>query len=273
MSTRRGSSGEVAAVAGRYRLSLRAVRARGRVGERRGAGPGSALELLDFRDYAPGDDLRHVDWRGYARTDQLRVRVFEAEVAPVVEVLLDTSPSLAVTAAKQATARELAQAFAAWARRDGSAARCLALGGGLVDADAVPCTGPAEPAPPQLPLRPGAVRVLLTDALWPQDPAPVLRRAAAGAARFVCVQVLDPWELSPEPAGATTLVDCERGDRAALHLDARAVAGYRERLLRHNAAVRDAVLGLGGVYVQVAAAPLATVCQRDLLPAGVVEPA
>lgn len=273
MSAAPEPSPEVAAVAARYRLVLQRVRVRGRFGERRGAGPGSALEFLDFRDYAPGDDLRHVDWRGYARTDQLRVRMFEAEVAPAVEVLLDTSPSLAVTAAKQATALLLAQAFAAWARREAATSRCLALGGDAVDPCTVTCNGRTAAAPPQRPLRPGAVRVLLSDVLWHEDPAPLLRRCAAHAARFVCVQVLDPWELSPEPAGAVTLVDCERGDRAALRLDERAVAAYRERLDRHNALVRDAVLGLGGVYVLVAAAPLGTVCQRDLLPAGVVEPA
>ena len=75
---------EVAAVARAYRLAIAGPRFRGSLGQHRGAGPGSSLEFHDFRDYAPGDDLRHIDWSGYARTDQLRVRLHEAEVAPIV---------------------------------------------------------------------------------------------------------------------------------------------------------------------------------------------
>ena len=52
---------EVAAVSASYRLALSSARFRGRIGSRRGSGPGSSLEFQDFREYAPGDDLRHVD--------------------------------------------------------------------------------------------------------------------------------------------------------------------------------------------------------------------
>ncbi|MCB9876359.1 MAG: DUF58 domain-containing protein [Planctomycetes bacterium] len=270
---------EVRAVALAYRLCLGRARHRGRQGQRRGVGPGSSLELHDFRDYAPGDDLRHVDWRGYARTDQLRVRLHEAEVAPVVELLLDTSASMAVTPAKERALRGLSLAFAAWCRREGSALRVLALGGDLLDPaglEHVPLAGPAAPAAPRAALRAGSVRVVLGDALWQDDPAPLLRRVAAGASRLVFVQLLDPGERDPRAHGAfapagNTLVDCESGARAPLRLDPRSAAVYRERLDRLTAALRAGVVAQGGDLFTATAAPLAELCRRDLSAQGLLE--
>jgi hypothetical protein len=115
--------------------------------------------------------------------------------------------------------------------------------------------------------------VLLTDGLWPDDPLPLVRAAAANAARFVCVQLLDPWELEPTPDGAMTLVDCELGTRASLRLDATALRVYGERLARLCETLRDGVLAVGGSFVRVAAGELSTICRRDLVPAGVLVPA
>lgn len=263
---------EVAAATARFRLALLGGRYRGHIGQRRGTGPGSSLELHDFRDYAPGDDLRHIDWSGYARTDQLRIRLHEAEVAPIVELLLDTSPSMAVREHKQRAVRALAAAFEQWARQEGSTLRTSALGGGHVDAGALAFDGAFEPDAPRVPLRPGSVRVIVSDGLWQQDPAPMLRRVAAQAARVVFLQLLDPWERAPQLDEAVTLRDCETGARALWRLDARTRRAYDERLQRLCNALRGALLALGGDHVAVTAGPLAEICQRDLLPAGIVEP-
>ncbi|MFN3244497.1 MAG: DUF58 domain-containing protein [Planctomycetota bacterium] len=264
---------QVAAVATAYRLSLAGTRHRGRIGQRRGSGPGSSLEFHDFRDYAPGDDLRHVDWSGYARTDQLRVRLHEAEVAPIVEVLLDTSRSMASTDGKLQTLRGLGRALAAWSRAEGSRARVLALGGGEVELSQLVCDGDEQPRAPRAPLRPGSVRVLVTDGLWPHDPAPLLRAVAANASRWLCLQLLDPEERSPSEGPAHTFVDCETGARATLHLDAAALRVYHQRLARLCAGLREQVVRLGGDFASATADELGVVCRRDLLPARVVEPA
>lgn len=268
-----GLEQQVAAVATAYRLSLAGTRHRGRIGQRRGSGPGSSLEFHDFRDYAPGDDLRHVDWSGYARTDQLRVRLHEAEVAPIVEVLLDTSPSMASTESKLTTLRGLAAAIAAWSRAEGSRARTLSLGGGELEPATFACNGEHEPRPPRAALRPGSVRVLVTDGLWQQDPGPLLRAVAANASRWLCLQLLDPSERSPEPGAAHTLVDCETGQRATLQLDAAALRTYHERLSRLCDGLREQVVRLGGDFAAATADELGVVCRRDLVPARVVEPA
>ena len=264
---------DLAAIAG-YRLRFGERRFRGRAGARRGRASGSSLEFLDFRDYLPGDDLRHVDWRGYARTEQLRVRLHEEEVAPYVDVVIDTSASMAVTPGKERAAHALAAALLQWSQHEGSTARLLALGGGRQEAATLAFdAGATTPQPPQMPLRQGGARILLTDALWEGEPAPLLHTLLGGASRFLCVQLLDPWELAPTVGGALTLLDCEGAGRAELLLDARTVAGYRERLERLCAGLRTLVVGAGGSHVLVTAADLTTMCTNDLLPAGVVEPA
>lgn len=270
---------DVATVSKSYRLSLSAARFRGRLGAHRGTGPGSSLEFHDFRDYAPGDDLRHVDWSGYARTDQLRVRLHEAEVAPVVEILLDTSASMAITERKLQTLRGLSLVLHGWARTEGSVARLLELDGGELDpqqvqkAGGLACAGAQVPDVPRVPLRAGSVRILITDALWPTDPGRLCNRLAAGASRFACLQLLDPDERQPRPGEGVTLVDCESGERRALVLDQRALAVYAERLQRLCAGLHETIVRVGGEHVPVTAADLMTVCRRDLVPARIVEPA
>ena len=270
---------EVAAVSASYRLALSGARFRGRIGSRRGMGPGSSLEFHDFRDYAPGDDLRHVDWGGYARTDQLRVRLHEAEVSPIIELLVDTSASMAITWAKQRTLRGVALALHAWSRGEGSVARIVALGGGELDPASFAAGGSLQfhgddsPQMPRVPLRAGSVRVLLTDALWASDPSGLLGRIAAGSSRFACLQLLDPWERAPTEDGGVTLVDCESGAKTALRLDQHALHIYGERLQRLCSSLHETTVRLGGEHVPMTAGDLPTVCQRDLVPARIVEPA
>jgi len=263
----------LAAVAAGYRLNFGRKRFRGRVGNQRGRGVGGSMEFLDYRDYAPGDDLRHLDWRGYARTEQLRVRLHQDEVAPLVDLLVDDSASLAVTPQKEQAARQLLAALQVWVRRAGMAVRTLRLGGDLLLAAPEFASTAAMAQAPNLPLRPGAVRVLLTDGLWREDPSPVLHRLLAGAAQFVCLQLLDATELQPPALGAVALRDIETGEFAEVQLDAQGIAAYRARLQRCIDGLRQLVVRQGGVHTVVRAAPLARMCGEDLLTAGVLEPA
>jgi uncharacterized protein (DUF58 family) len=272
---------DLAAACAAWRLRLPSLPAAGASGERLGRGTGSSLEFTDFRDYVPGDDLRHVDWRAYARTDAIHVRLFREEVAPHLDVVLDVSASMGVTDAKARAARDLAESFRAWAADGGARARCLAAGGDEIPdgesarfAARAPAEGAGRPGLlPTRPLRPRALRAVVSDFLWAHDPAPDLRRLAAGAAHLYVVQLLDPWEADPSPEGARTLVDVEEGTRLEVELDAAAVAGYRDRLGRLRDDVARAVSAAGGTYALVLAAPAARMFRDALAPQGVIEPA
>ncbi len=277
MADARADDADVAAdaeVAGRYRLRLQGRHPHGRLGARRSRAAGGSQEFLDFRDYAPGDDVRHVDWHGFARSGELRVRQYEAEVAPRLDLVVDTSPSMAVTAAKAAAVRQLVAALRTWARLEGTAARVTCLGGEAVDPADLPLgDGPVLPTLPRVPLRHGSVRVLLTDALWSTSPRALLHGLAAGAGHFVCLQLLDPWELAPTPGEVLAMVDVETGERVERVLDAALLAGYQASLQRLGDELRASVNGCGGVHALVVATDLAGMCAQALLPAGLVEPA
>ena len=106
----RTSSIDWAAVraAAAFRLVLPRAPIAGRIGERLGSGTGSSLEFQDYRSYADGDDLRHVDWAAYARSEVLAVRLYREEVAPRVDLVLDTSRSMAVSELKLRSYSQLA---------------------------------------------------------------------------------------------------------------------------------------------------------------------
>ena len=271
---------DLAAACAAWRLRLPSLPAFGASGERLGRGTGSSLEFTDFREYVPGDDLRHVDWRAYARTDALHVRLFREEVAPHLDIVLDVSASMGVTDAKSRAARDLAEAFRLWAADGGTRARCLAAGGDeVLDPESLTFTADAAGEGsarlglvPTRPLRPRALRAVVSDFLWERDPAPDLRRLAAGAAHLYVVHLLDPWEADPSAEGARTLVDVEQGERLELELDAATVAGYSDRLGRLRDDVARAVRAAGGTYALVLAAPAARMFREALAPQGVIEP-
>ena len=113
-----------------WRLALPGRPLGGRIGERLGRGTGTSLEFMDFRDYVPGDDLRHIDWSAYARTDQLKVRLYREEIAPALDIVVDLSPSMAVTPAKARAVEDIVEAATLWTSRAGGLARRLRADGG-----------------------------------------------------------------------------------------------------------------------------------------------
>jgi hypothetical protein len=264
---------DCARAAAAYRLVLPGSPLAGRLGDRLGKGTGSSLEFMDFRDYVPGDDLRHVDWRAYARTDQLKVRLFREEISPSLDIVLDVSPSMAVSEAKRTAVLDLAEAARYWTERAGGRPRILLGGGGvLVPGAEVSFAGP-DAWLPRVPLRPRMLRMVISDFLVPEDPTPLLRRFARGASHCYVLQVLDPWEAAPEAEGERTLIDCEADARLDIVLDTATVTRYRERLGRLCETVRAAVRGVGGSYALLTAAAPGRMMREQLLPQGLVEPA
>src|SRR5215831_2801644 len=112
-------------VAASSRLALPRTPAGGRLGERLGTGTGSSLEFQDYRQYAAGDDLRHVDWAAYARSEILTVRLYREEVAPRIDIVVDTSLSMAVTSGKAEAYGELVGLLACAAQTTAADARVI----------------------------------------------------------------------------------------------------------------------------------------------------
>ncbi|NLF19136.1 MAG: DUF58 domain-containing protein [Lentisphaerae bacterium] len=247
--------GAAALAAQRYAVAVPAE-ARGR-GDGRwlGSRGGRSQDFRDFRDYHPGDDLRWVDWAAYARSDRLTVRVFQEEICPHVDIVLDTSRSMDLEGSPKAPAAAGLAAFLAvaaanagltvtvWSDRDGlqrhpgQAARPETW---LTPAF-TGCTGLDEALRLQAPtLRRQGLRFLVSDLLWPGPPEEVLQTLAAEAAALHVLQVLASADLAPDAEGFLQVVDAETGQALEIFLDDDARRQVAGTLDAHRAAWADA---------------------------------
>lgn len=257
-----------AALLDRYAL---VTRARGvRTGERSAREAGHSVEFLDYRPYQPGDEPRFVDWRAYARSGRLYTRLFHAERAADLHVLLDTSASMRLHG-KRRWAGAVARILTGLGRHEASTrihlldGRSSGSGRGRGDVAAlwryVDAAGPVDEAEGEglvermaarllaLPHHPGAAAVVVvSDMLDPAPMRPLLSAARARRVDLVVVQTLAASELRPE-GGRFELVDVEDGSIVEVGPDeARA---YREAAREFVARVRSEILAAGQRHVLV----------------------
>lgn len=210
----------------RFRLPRQALR--GGMGAELAPRAGESLEFQDYRDYTPGDDLRNLDWNVLARTDREVVKVRREEVAPVIEIFRDRTPSMSVPPAKNGLCDYLAA---------------------LVETAAPNCRVVERTEPKT----PHAVRVYLGDTLVDEDPDRLLARLSDRAAGVIVIRTLSREELAPVPGGAAELVDSESGERRELLLDSATVDAYLKRLADHTGRWREACRRHAAVFVDLAA--------------------
>ena len=256
-------------------------------GRRNGPRSGRSLDFRDYRDYHPGDDLRWVDWAAYARSDRLSVRVFQEEVCPHADIILDTSRSMALAdTPKAAAAAGLAALLAVaaanahfsaavWTDRDGlqrlpgTAARpetwdCPRFDGRLTLGTQLR----AHPAG----LRRRGVRFLISDLLWPDDPTDVLQHLGEGAAALHVLQLLAQPDLCPAGHGFLRVADSETEQELDLFLDDAARQQYAAALARHTAVWADACRRRAASLHRLLAEELSEAwLLTDLLRAGILE--
>ncbi|MCD7895928.1 MAG: DUF58 domain-containing protein [Planctomycetaceae bacterium] len=243
-----------------YRLTPPRERSGGRIGAFAGRRDGHSVDFHDFRQYQPGDDLRRVDWRGYARNGQLHLKLFREEVAPVVEVHLDASASMAAYPGKEeavvftaaflfetAVAAEGRPVLVVNARRHAgndfrSALAAVRFTGGAVPAAATP-GGPGGAVP---------VRFFLSDFLFTDGLADVFARHQAGSGGFHPLMFLSASETNPPWRGQFHLHDIENPDVGVdMVVGADAVRAYKERLHRHSEGLAALAARFGTSIVRI----------------------
>lgn len=248
----------------RYRLPFGRQNWRGQAGGWQGAGIGSSIDFQDHRAYAPGDDPRYIHWSAYARTGQLTMKLYRAEVAPMVDVIADVSASMTLTPAKTARLESLVAFCVESADRAGAPVRVHAAAGRVVRPVPVESvrkgdwlarvTVAASPAaaPGALPWRAGALKVWVTDLLFPGDPATVLAGMAAGGGLSMVLAPALAAEAEAPARGNVELVDCESGERRRQRIDAALAERYREAYARHFALWTEAARRRGVALVRMA---------------------
>jgi uncharacterized protein (DUF58 family) len=209
---------------------------------------GDSTEFHDHRMYAPGDDPRRINWAAYARTGQLSLKLFRQEGRPLIDCLLDVSPSMWQPLEKAQRTLELLYFIVESAAAQQAGLQVWAISG----AQAVPLDNqqlhsgsawvdhlppPVEEALPittsKLPLRSGSRRILVSDLLFPVAPDDLIRPLNA---RNGSVSLLAPWhpeEADPDWNGVCQLDDSETQTMRELEFDPGANRAYREAYGRH----------------------------------------
>lgn len=255
----------------RYALASRAPS--GLVGERSRAEPGQSVEFHDYRPYQPGDELRYVDWRAYARTGRLYTRLYQAERAVKLHLVLDASLSMSLHG-KGEYARTLMRLLTYVGQRDaptqlhvlgGPSAppargfsqlvtswRFIEEAGGAAAGAAPPITALTSFALNLPRSEANSLALIISDLLEdaPLRPALAALRARGLDAGFL--HVISDQELNPTPV-MLELEDVETGGK--LPVGPAEVAAYREELRLFLSRTRSVVTAAGCNYLLLTAAP------------------
>jgi uncharacterized protein (DUF58 family) len=255
----------------RYALCLPRQTPRGATGLALGQRAGSSLEFRDYRDYQIGDDLRHIDWNAFARSDQLSVKLYREEITPHLDLVLDTSRSMALEGtAKERATLALAACLAMAAANAGFSHTVWLMGEELrplAGSNASPslwgdfalnhrASSSATLAQRTPAWRARGVRVLLSDFLWVGEPVSVLRSFTEGASAASVIQLLADADVHPPEDVALRLIDAETEQIREIHVDALLAQRYRDRLTRHQQSWHQACRASGAIFTTVIAESL-----------------
>jgi len=255
----------------RYALQIPQVAASGWTGSRSGRRAGSSIDFQDYREYQPGDDLRFIDWGIYARTDRLTVKLFREEVVPHLDLILDGSRSMNLEkSAKAGVAAQLA-ALLATAATNAQCTQAVWFSGEGFQRLANDTLTPSawdkleldskrtpeqsfEILPPTF--RRLAVRVFVSDLLWPGEPLQILRRLRDGAAALFVVQLLARDDATPPEHGNLRVVDSETGDESEIYIDSAVAKQYADNLAQLQQSWADACRQCGAQMTTIIAEDL-----------------
>lgn len=270
---------EVEAVARAYRLRMPERQKLFMAGDLAGRRTGSSIEYQDRKDYVPGDDLRHVDWRAFARTDRLTIKLYREEIAPRVDIVIDTSCSMESTPEKWELAVRLAYFFHILSQQCHAVVQTHELGAQFIpllhplDAERSARTRVASPLPlleAAPAVRRGGLKVVISDFLFPFEPRE-LRRVFRSADRVVLLQVLSAFEADPQQGGQWRLQEAETGDFLDIGLSRETVEGYLRRLATLQESIEREVRVTAGAFAVARDRDSWDTIARNLLRAGMIE--
>ena len=270
-----------------FQLALSRTPVAGQTGEYLGRGTGSSLEFQEYREYAPGDDIRHLDWAAFGRSDALMVRMYREEISPHTEVLLDASRSMTTgDGAKERLTRQLATLLMLLTSRLGGRPAIHMLDDSeqpvrlLIDSldelerRQFSSTTSLSEILQHRSLRLGkrAVRIVISDFLFPHDPETLIRRLATDAGPLWIIQILTQWESDPNPIGGRKLIDAETLEESNQILDRKAVNEYKKRLHHLQEELARSCRRVHANFIPVIAERgLRELCQVELCKAGLLD--
>ncbi len=234
---------------------------RGGLGNVLGRGSGDSLEFEEHRDYQMGDDLRKIDWSVFARNDKLVVKVHRKEIRPHVDILLDTSRSMALPGTSKKRAALALVALLTVAARNSDLATHLWLTTNegirpLIGGDGPPSTWlgiefeqrlspfeALERAFPQWP--PDGFRIFISDLLYLGQPEHFLRYLAHHSSQMLLIHLVAQKDIEPPDVGSYRFIDSETGEYQEIAIDEEIRQNYYRTLSQHWEAWRAACRQMG----------------------------
>jgi uncharacterized protein (DUF58 family) len=276
------------AAAARLRLPLRSRSWKGQAGEFAGSGTGSSLDFQDHRAYSPGDDPRHINWQAYARTGSYTMKLFREEVRPVVDLILDTSESMFFEERKAARTAEMFYFLTESCAAAGASLSTHIVRGNanaaldpatlrthkwLETARSLPVTDPAmAPDLSKIPLRSNAIRVFLSDLLFPGDPEPVLRHLGQRHGSIIIFSPFLESEARPDWSGNYEFIDPERHSRHPHRIETATLRRYLEAYSNHFTLWKNATRRHQAAFARIPSEEeLTTALYREAIPARALE--
>lgn len=275
------------ATSARIQLPLRSRVWKGQSGEFAGAGTGSSLDFQDHRLYAPGDDPRHINWQAFARTGSYSMKLYREEVRPVVDVILDVSASMFFEESKAARSAELFYLCAESARRQGASLHLHLIHGDQSQeipyealaqhrwTERIPAAREGAPFPSaweRMPLQGQAIRIFISDLLFPGSPEPLLRALGARQSQGI---VLTPYlqeEAEPSWQGHYEMIDAENDSRHPHRIDASTLTRYRNAYQQHFSLWKEQAVRHQVILSRVPAEPdLMVALHAEAIHAGALE--
>jgi uncharacterized protein (DUF58 family) len=274
--------------AGMFRLPLRRKVWRGGTGDFMGRGTGASLDFQDHRAYVPGDDPRHLNWQAYARTGQYSMKLFREEVRPLIDVVLDVSPSMFFTEEKAVRSAELFYFAVEGALRAGATPLVTAVCGSWRSAlpqeavmshrwaEQLPAGPHSAAAPPDLarvPLRAQSLRIVVSDLLFAGDPQPFASALTVRQGRALVFAPFCQAETDPDWDGNMEFIEAEARSHHPRRVEPALLRRYRAAYGRHFDLWKAAAQRYGVTLARVPCAPdLSAALQLEALRNGAVEP-
>lgn len=235
------------AAAQHLRLPVHRRTWQGRTGHVLGVGTGSSIEFQDHRPYTPGDDPRQIDWRAYARTEHYLMKMHREEVSPRVDVVLDTSRSMALEESKWTRALELLYFAVASSQSLGASTRCTFLDGhrahelpaAALLAYQLPTldthSSGSAPDVNRVRWRYGSLRIVISDLLFPGEPGAWLTALGTSKGLGILLAPYSQAETEPDWSGNLRFVDCETQAQRKQRVNPELLARYQQQYARHFA--------------------------------------
>jgi uncharacterized protein (DUF58 family) len=226
---------------------------------------GNSLDFAQHREYQSGDDLKSIDWRAYARTELLSVKLYEREVTPSLDIVLDCSSSMLMLEPKRTFAFYLLYYLLESCRLQHGSTEIY-----LWDHTSItPCSatrileyditfvGEQKAVRPetmeQAQFRPLSTRLCISDLLYECDPAIVIRPLTYMSAHTALLVPYTQEERSPTWQGRCELEDIETRKVTELQVTTQTLQYYREAYQTHFGLWSDTAKQFGAAMTMLLA--------------------